>query len=182
MPLKDENIRPIVPIDDLCSEDVEAVNRISARAYSCGDCIETSYAKDGGGYAVFSIGGQKTQIARYITVIQENLSYEDHSWQTRHTCDNPSCINPKHLVSGTAAQNAEDKILRGRSTRGEKSASAKLTMLDVLAIRLFPHIPATVFAEWFGVTARAAQQARSGYTWWHVNVLVPPLSRGQREC
>ncbi len=125
-------------------------------------------------FAVLSIGGLRTQVARYITAIKEGLSYDDSSWQTRHTCDNPSCINPNHLVSGTAAQNAEDKILRGRSTRGEKSASAKLTLFDVLSIRTFLNVQTSQFAEWCGVSQRAVQQARNGTTWWHLNALVPP--------
>jgi hypothetical protein len=172
MPLIGDQVEPIIPIDDLHSTDAEAVMRISERAYSFGDCIVSGHAKDGGGYAVFSIRGLRTQVARYITAIKEGLSYEGDSWQTRHTCDNPSCINPNHLVSGTAAQKAEDKILRGRSTRGEKSASAKLTLFDVLAIRTFGDVSTSQFADWLGVSQRAVQQARNGTTWWHLNALV----------
>ena len=167
----------LVDTDCLHPIDVDAVLRISARAYRAADCVQTTYSKDSIGYAVFSIGGLRTQIARYLTAIKEGISYEDRSWQARHTCDNPSCINPEHLICGTAADNAADKVKRGRSTRGEKSASAKLTLFDVIALRLFQKVPATVFAEWLGVTARAAQQARSGETWWHVDKLVPPVSR-----
>lgn len=31
-----------------------------------------------------------------------------------HTCDNPRCINPKHLVAGTNALNQEDCTRKGR--------------------------------------------------------------------
>lgn len=45
-----------------------------------------------------------------------------------HTCDIPSCVNPKHLYSGTPNDNAQDKINRGRdlNTRGAKHHNAKL--------------------------------------------------------
>ena len=33
----------------------------------------------------------------------------------RHTCDNPKCINPDHLISGSCRDNVEDRVLRGRS-------------------------------------------------------------------
>jgi len=32
-----------------------------------------------------------------------------------HTCDNPSCCNPKHLESGTQADNVKDMWLRNRA-------------------------------------------------------------------
>lgn len=32
----------------------------------------------------------------------------------RHTCDNPGCVNPAHIVPGTAKQNTADSIERGR--------------------------------------------------------------------
>jgi hypothetical protein len=182
--LERDGLPPLVPIDDLHPIDADAVRRISGRAYHDGECVMTTHSRDRTGYAVFSVGGLRSHVARYITALSEGLSYEDYSWQARHTCDNPSCINPAHLISGTVADNANDKVMRGRSTRGERSASARLNVFDVLALRLFQEIPATVFAEWFGVTPRAAQQARSGRTWWHLNNLVPPVKgrRGARSA
>jgi hypothetical protein len=34
-----------------------------------------------------------------------------------HSCDNPLCVNPKHIRSGTHQENMDDKRQRGRTTR-----------------------------------------------------------------
>lgn len=33
----------------------------------------------------------------------------------RHTCDNPLCINPDHLIIGSSQDNVSDRVSRGRS-------------------------------------------------------------------
>lgn len=52
-----------------------------------------------------------------------------------HHCDNPSCVNPKHLFIGTHKDNAVDAKVKGRWTRGEKSGRSKLKESDVKLIR-----------------------------------------------
>lgn len=52
------------------------------------------------------------------------LSYElVHGMPTgvvMHKCDVPGCVNPEHLEIGTYAKNNRDRMLRGRSSTGEK--------------------------------------------------------------
>ena len=55
----------------------------------------------------------------------------------RHTCDNPACCNPHHLVVGTQTDNMQDCIERGRfpTRAGEANGRANLTQAIVNDIR-----------------------------------------------
>jgi hypothetical protein len=68
----------------------------------------------------------------------------------RHSCDNPGCVNPKHLLVGTHKQNTQDAVERGRM----RSGATRLTPEDVARIReLYAKgTKQVVLAQEFGVT------------------------------
>lgn len=57
----------------------------------------------------------------------------------RHKCDNPRCINPEHLESGTYVDNMRDCKERGRLcsgySAGEANTTSKVTDAEVALIR-----------------------------------------------
>ncbi len=53
----------------------------------------------------------------------------------RHSCDNPPCCNPAHLLLGTSQSNIQDRVARGRSSRGESHYAARLNSENVVEIR-----------------------------------------------
>lgn len=60
-----------------------------------------------------------------------------------HKCDRPECVNPDHIFIGTAKDNMEDKMRKGRQgdsgtktpPSGSKNVKAKLNEVQVLEIR-----------------------------------------------
>lgn len=85
----------------------------------------------------------------------------------RHTCDNPICCNPAHLVQGTHADNVADRVERGRSAKGEENGRCKLTELEVRLIRSSP-LSDKYFADRFKVSEDTVYAARTGLTWAHI--------------
>jgi hypothetical protein len=42
-----------------------------------------------------------------------------------HRCDNPPCCNPNHIFPGTAKQNTEDAVRKGRIATGDRAGARK---------------------------------------------------------
>lgn len=91
-----------------------------------------------------------------------------------HACDNPPCCNPWHLFAGTAKDNAQDCISKGRFSKecGEDRYCAKLTEEDVRSIRR-DYVPRAnggtlALAKRYGVSRTAIWNLLHGVSWKHV--------------
>lgn len=110
------------------------------------ECWEWKGSKNKKGYGEFWFPqrGKHTR-AHQVSWI---LKYGDirDSYCVLHKCDNPPCVNPKHLFLGTNQDNMEDRQQKGRwnsrflfgtehPQHGENSKHHKLSESDVHEIR-----------------------------------------------
>jgi hypothetical protein len=97
-----------------------------------------------------------------------------------HSCDNRTCVNPKHLSIGTAAMNQRDSWLKGRRTpiadkhkvRGDKHGRAVLKEADVVEIKrmIKANESLKTIAERFDVGKSTISMIKNGTNWSHVTI------------
>lgn len=147
-------------------------------------CWDWSDNKDRQGYGRMRVSPRHTARAH-------RLAYELF-WSTRlprstlvcHSCDNPSCVNPWHLFLGTPDDNMQDKVRKGRQSRGRSHADAikkvpvgalngraKLTEDDARDVlrQIAAGVQLATIARQKGVTPTAIQYIKSGRAWKHID-------------
>ena len=101
-----------------------------------GKCLEWRGSKSRLGYGRFGVATSKCKEAHIV-------SYElfvgpiPKGKIIMHICDNPPCVNPRHLVLGTQKDNVQDMLKKGRGhkIKGEAIKTSKLTVSKVKEIR-----------------------------------------------
>jgi hypothetical protein len=79
-------------------------------------------------------------------------------------CDNPPCVNPRHLFVGTKRDNMRDRDAKGRTPCGERYGKAKLTWTQVFEIRESSESQRAL-ASRFGVSRSQIANIRTGRRW-----------------
>jgi hypothetical protein len=127
-------------------------------------CWEWKGAKIPKGYGRLMVGGQRKMAHRVAYEFFHGAIPED--LLLRHTCDNPACCNPNHLVPGNNQDNMDDMVSRERSMRGSKNAKTKLTDEEALYIRRNPDkLTINALAAKFGIAKSTVSYIRSGRSW-----------------
>ena len=143
-------------------------------------------ARAGKGYGTMRLPangarGRMVRVARLLLAIKLGRTIEPDEI-TRHTCDNPPCCNPTHLIVGTVADNSRDAAERGKlSTKGyanlrclfgECHPFAKLTeaaVRDIRARYAQGGVSQKRLAQEYGVAQPQIQKVLSGQRWRHVS-------------
>lgn len=164
---------------------IEAIGRFWNKVNRRGpnDCWEWTGTRDQvkggaagrqwGNYGVFYVDKKRCRIKAHR--IAYCLTHGDiPTWvKVRHTCDNPPCCNPAHLVAGTHKQNMDDMQRRGRKyiSRGQDHQNAKLTedqVREIWALRPKPQPTSKQVAAKYGVTYHTVNSIWHRRAWLHV--------------
>ena len=90
-------------------------------------CMEWQRCLNTDGYPRMGVSGNSNiKVHRLVYELVHNKDIT--GLVVRHTCDNPKCINPEHLLEGTASDNAKDRDERGRTYK-------KITKEIVIRVR-----------------------------------------------
>jgi hypothetical protein len=103
--------------------------------------IPTAGYREKQGYRMFRIGHRRVRAHRVAWMASHHCTIPP-GLIVRHSCDNPECVNPEHLMLGTKRENTRDMLTRGRASRWEDRPGVpghrrrqKLTGAQIAAIR-----------------------------------------------
>lgn len=120
------------------------------------------------GYALIHVrSAGPVRVSRLVLSLHLGRALTDAE-HVLHSCDNPPCCNPGHLRVGTQADNMRDMVVRGRTPRGIRNPSARLTEADVAQIRALSTGrwgEIREIAERFGVSTSTVSVILSGRSW-----------------
>lgn len=130
-------------------------------------CKEWSSARNNKGYGVRSHPDEPHKLClahRLAYCVANGVKLSDIKGKlVRHTCDNPPCVEPEHLVLGTQKDNIQDCSIRGRIAKTER----KLTEGEADYIRRIygPTLRAPALGRMFKVSGRTVLRIVNNQTY-----------------
>ena len=147
------------------------LNKILVHENGCWNWIG-AVRKGSNQYGRLTIGSRKDGTRKSVSA--HRLAYETFIGPVAdglcvcHKCDNPSCVNPKHLFLGTLKDNSDDRDAKGRNSpppriNRNQHPQAKLTDAQLHEL-LTSGEPSRAAARRYGLADRYVRQLRAEKT------------------
>lgn len=139
--------------------------------------------KQGHGYFNIKLNGKFKQIgAHKVSLMIQGITIPKDK-VVMHICDNPSCVNPRHLQIGTYKDNTQDMIQKGRNNhlKGENHVHAVITedlarkikseavILTDIPGRQYKKTNFSQVAKKYNVPRHIVDCIANNLTWRHIN-------------
>lgn len=165
--------------------------RFFSKVQKTDSCWLWNAAKDKKGYGLFSVGPSRNSDGkrRNSMVAAHRFSYElhfgniaqhdsHHGLCVLHKCDNPSCVNPKHLFIGTNLENVQDMDSKGRrvvvTTRGSKHPNSILSesqIVEIVRRHRIDKVSQLQLSKEYGVCHATINHIFTGRLWGHLGLI-----------
>ena len=131
------------------------------------ECWDYKGGKQHFGYGQFWFEGK--------TIGAHKFSYQLHHGSIPkdmcvcHSCDNPTCVNPKHLWLGTKGENNKDRSNKKRSAdrKGELCPTVKLKEYQAIAIK-YSNKKNFLLAKQYNISQQTVCDIKKGKRWRHI--------------
>jgi len=124
---------------------------------------------DGYGQVQFRLDGSKMKHRAHLVALCLEVEKDiPQDVVVRHSCDNPPCANPSHLLTGGHADNVADRDRRGRTAKGEQNGRAKINVQQVENLRTNYKKYVRDKANELGVSEKLVRDVHQGKIWKHL--------------
>jgi hypothetical protein len=133
-------------------------------------CWEWQAAK-ANGYGLVGLNG-RTYSAHRLSLAMAQGKDIPTEVGVYHRCDNPPCVRPDHLFTGTAADNVADKVRKGRHPAGSRSVLATIdeeTVVEIRSLYVGSNLSHSDIASRYGMPRRTITAIINGENWQHVS-------------
>lgn len=158
--------KPFSPVSSRFWTKVNRSGSTPAHRPELGPCWVWTAGTFRSGYGQFGVGGRNGH-----KVSAHRLSWEmdrgpiPEGLCCLHHCDNPACVNPRHLFLGSKSDNNIDKVSKDREPRGEAHRQSKLRAADVHQIRAIENVSQSTIARQFNISQTQVSRIRRGTNW-----------------
>ena len=96
------------------------------------DCWKWTGTDNGNGYGVITVSRAKKGYPHRIVCEQAHGPAPFPKAVVKHSCDNPNCVNPRHLSWGTYAENNTESKAKGRTHSALSPEALKFIQQNIL--------------------------------------------------